>query len=66
VTDDPESGYDHPPNRRGDTVTRKHEVVISHGDTDRIIPVPCQGKGCPLCASTAESRARITFVKKEQ
>lgn len=44
-------------------MTRKHEVVISHDETDRIVAIACQGKGCPLCASTADNRARISFVK---
>ena len=43
---------------------RKHSVVIEHGERLQMVDVPCAGKGCPLCASTADvERARITFVK---
>jgi hypothetical protein len=41
-----------------------HQLVIEHPKAkDAHVKVACQGKGCPLCASTAEERARITFVR---
>lgn len=42
----------------------KHEIVIEHSTARTThAKVACQGKGCPLCASRAEDRARIAFVK---
>jgi hypothetical protein len=43
---------------------KKHAVIVEHGHLAETFDVPCAGKGCPLCASTADvERARITFVK---
>jgi hypothetical protein len=40
-----------------------HKVIIEHPAAKAAhVNVRCQGKGCPLCASTAEDRARIVFV----
>ena len=42
----------------------RHDIVIEHPAAKVAhVKVTCQGKGCPLCASTAENRARISFVK---
>lgn len=41
---------------------KSHETVIEHGDKLATVRVACQGKACPLCASTTENRARISFV----
>lgn len=43
----------------------KHELVIEQTSAKtKHVKVGCQGKGCPLCASRAEDRARIAFVAK--
>ena len=41
----------------------KHSIRIEHpAAKDATVSVACQGKGCPMCASTSEERARIAFV----
>lgn len=40
-----------------------HEVHIAQSGSEQVFRIRCAGKGCPLCSSTAEERARITFVK---
>jgi len=38
---------------------KRHELVVDGTP----LKADCTGKGCPLCASTAEKRAKIEFVK---
>lgn len=40
-----------------------HTVVIDHKDRSTFFRVRCAGADCPLCASTAEDRAKLAFVK---
>jgi len=42
----------------------KHELVIDHAGAKSLhTKVACKGKGSPLCASRAEDRAAISFVR---
>ena len=40
-----------------------HTIVIAKGERENLVRVRCQGTDCALCASTAEDRARIAFVR---
>ncbi len=43
---------------------KRHHIIIEHeGAKTYSVAVSCKGDGCPLRASTAESRAKIAFVK---
>jgi len=42
-----------------------HTVVIAHGERENVVQIECSGDDCALCASTAEERAAIIFVKAE-
>lgn len=45
-----------------------HDVEIEHGEKADFVQIEMTGEpslSCVLCASTAEDRARITFVKAE-